>query len=127
MDFTNDNSMALLFPSALENSLASIENGNFGLAFMIHLQEFRGTIILLGANYSKRSNSIQSRTTLVGVNQVRKPTNSSFPSHIQNHLKYNIMKDCDVSSNVIEGLVKKKLIIKNKIKVERLEIFLTLY
>lgn len=41
-------------------------------------------------------------------------------SHIQNHLKYNIMKDCDVSSNVIEGLVKKKLIIKNKIKVERL-------
>ena len=30
------------------------------------------------------------------------------------------MKDCDVSSNVIEGLVKKKLIIKNKIKVERL-------
>ena len=41
-------------------------------------------------------------------------------SHIQNHLKHNIMKDCDVSSNVIEGLVKKKLIIKNKIKVERL-------
>ncbi len=43
------------------------------------INQFTFTNVFAGANYSKRSNSIQSRTNLVGINSVRKPTNSTFP------------------------------------------------
>jgi len=67
------------------------------------------------------NNSIEIRSFKLRSDQQKKIINYFIKNnHIQNHLKYDIMKYCDVSSNVIEGLVKKKLLIKNKIKVDRL-------
>ena len=83
--FTDVNNLAKAYVFNSYNNLfqgePELEAGkviNYNLNYR-SINQFNFTNVFAGANYSKRSNSIQSRTTLVGVNQVRKPTNSSFP------------------------------------------------
>lgn len=70
------NSYNSLFQGEPELETSKVINYNLNYR---SINQFTFTNVFAGANYSKRSNSIQSRTTLVGVNQVRKPVNSSFP------------------------------------------------
>ena len=83
--FTDVNNLARAYVFNNYNNLfqgePELEAGkviNYNLNYR-SINQFTFTNIFAGANYSKRSNSIQSRTTLVGINSVRKPTNSSFP------------------------------------------------
>ena len=58
----------------LESALLNTYNLNYR-----SINQFTFTNIFANASYSKRSNSIQSRANIVGINAVRSSTNSIFP------------------------------------------------
>ena len=58
----------------LESALVNSYNLNYR-----SINQFTFTNIFANASYSKRSNSIQSRANIVGINAIRSSTNSIFP------------------------------------------------
>ena len=73
--FNNYNS---IFQGNRELEAAVVNNYNLNYR---SINQFTFTNIFANANYSKRSNSIQSRANINGIDAIRTSTNSNFPSY----------------------------------------------